>query len=50
MLEYCNDGVIKVDRFRVQRLQLLEIPNRRRFDVFPPGTLNREPISLGVSL
>jgi hypothetical protein len=33
----------KVERFRVQRLQLLEIPNRRWFDVFQPGTLNREP-------
>jgi hypothetical protein len=43
MLEYCNDRVTRVERFRVQRLKLLEIPNRRWFDVFQPGTLNREP-------
>jgi hypothetical protein len=29
--------------FRVQRLQLLEIPDRRWFDAFQPGTLNWEP-------
>jgi hypothetical protein len=34
---------VKVERFRVQRLYLLEIPNRRWFDVFEPRTLNREP-------
>jgi hypothetical protein len=52
-LEQPRTSSTKVERFgvqqrkgsklRVQRLQLLEIPNRRWFDVFQPGTLNREP-------
>jgi hypothetical protein len=45
-----SKGKVPSSGFRVQRLYLLEIPNRRWFDIFQPGTLNREPISLAVSL
>jgi hypothetical protein len=38
-----SKGKVPSSGFRVQRLWLLEIPNRRWFDVFQPGTLNREP-------